>query len=170
LENECNATTNSYEKEKLEERKAKLSGGVAVIRVGAATEPELKQKKQVFEDSLNSTKAAIEEGIVPGGGIALLRASRGLSKLKLEGDEALGAKIVMTACETPVRQIITNAGFDASVILADIMPKKPSFGFNAVTEKVEDLIEAGVIDPAKVVKNCIVHAISTAALSSCQKP
>lgn len=164
IENEEALSTNSYEKEKLEERRAKLSGGVAVIRVGAATEPELKQKKQVFEDSLNSTKAAIEEGIVPGGGIAMLRASRVLQKLKLEGDEALGARIVMTACETPARQIITNTGFDASVILADVLEKKGSYGFNAVTEKVEDLIEAGVIDPAKVVKNCLVLAVSTAGI------
>ncbi len=164
IENESALTTNSYDKEKLEERKAKLSGGVAVIRVGATTEPELKQKKQVFEDSLNSTKAAIEEGIVPGGGIAMLRASRQLKNLKLEGDEALGAKILITACETPIKQIATNAGFDGSVILADVLANKPSFGFNALTEKVEDLIEAGVIDPAKVVKNCLLLAVSTAGI------
>lgn len=164
LENEAEANTNTYEKEKLDERRAKLSGGVAVIRVGAATEPELKQKKQVFEDSLNSTKAAIEEGIVPGGGVAMLRASRSLQKLKLEGDEALGAKIVMTACEAPIRQIITNGGLDASVVLAAVLAEKGNIGFNALNDKVEDLIDVGVIDPAKVVKNCLLLAIATAGI------
>lgn len=164
IDNEITAATSSYDKEKLEERKAKLSGGVAVIRVGAATEPELKQKKQMFEDSLNSTKAALEEGIVPGGGVALLRASRAIDKLKLEGDEAVGAKIVKIACEAPIKQIAFNAGFEGSVILADVLEAKPSFGFNAVTEKVEDLLTAGVVDPAKVVRNCLTHAVSTAGI------
>lgn len=164
IEAEINVATSSYDKEKLEERKAKLSGGVAVIRVGAATEPELKQKKQMFEDSLNSTKAAIEEGIVPGGGVALLHASRCIDKLKLEGDEAVGARIVKTACETPLKQIAFNTGFEGSVILAEVLKSKPNFGFNAMTEKVEDLIAAGVVDPAKVVKNCLMHAVSTAGI------
>lgn len=157
-------TKSSYDKEKLEERKAKLSGGVAVIRVGAATEPELKQKKQMFEDSLNSTKAAIEEGVVPGGGVALLRASKAVEKLKLEGDEAIGARIVVMACEAPLKQIVTNAGLDGSVILAEVLQSKPNFGFNAMTEKVEDLMAAGVLDPAKVVKNALMHAVSTAGI------
>ncbi|MBA2369206.1 MAG: chaperonin GroEL [Candidatus Protochlamydia sp.] len=154
----------SYDKEKLEERRAKLSGGVAVIRVGAATETEMKQKKQMFDDSLNSTKAALEEGIVPGGGVALLFASRSLSDLKLEGDEAIGAKIVIQACEAPLKQIAHNTGYDGSVILSDVLKAPTNFGFNAMTEKVEDLVAAGVIDPAKVVKNTLTYASSTAGI------
>lgn len=164
IDAEINATTSSYDKEKLEERKAKLSGGVAVIRVGAATEPELKQKKQAFEDSLNSTKAALDEGIVPGGGVALLRASKAAEKLKLENDEAIGAKVVIAACETPLRQIVYNTGMDGSVVLAEVQAAKTNFGFNALNEKVEDLVTAGVIDPAKVVKNALMHAASVAGI------
>jgi len=164
IENEIEANKNTYEKEKLEERKAKLSGGVAIIRVGAATEPELKQKKQMFEDSLNSTKAAIEEGIVPGGGVALLRASLVIDSLKLTGDEAIGAKIVKIACEAPLKQIVNNSGRDGSVVLAEVLKSKPNFGFNAISDKVEDLVSAGVVDPAKVVKNSLLHAVSTAGI------
>ena len=160
IENEIETTTNSYDKEKLEERKAKLSGGVAVIRVGAPTEPEMKQRKQAFEDSLNSTKAAIESGVVPGGGVALLRAKKAVDKLKLEGDELIGAQIVKLACETPTKQIASNAGFDGFVILADVEKAGKNFGFNALTDKVEDLVEAGVIDPAKVVIYSLIHAAS----------
>ena len=164
IEKEISKTTNSYEKEKLEERKAKLGGGVAVIKIGAYSEPEMKQKKQVFEDALSSTKAAVEEGIVPGGGVALLRASRTLSQLKLEGDEAIGAKIVMMACEAPVKQIANNTGVDGSVVLSEVLSAKPTFGFNALTEKVEDLLQAGVIDPAKVVKYALMFAASVAGI------
>jgi chaperonin GroEL len=165
IENEIDASKSSYDKEKLEERKAKLSGGVAVISVGAATETELKQKKQVFEDSLNSTKAAVEEGIVPGGGVALLRATDVIKSLKLEGDELQGAMIIATACEIPMRQIINNAGFDGSVVLNEVkQSKNQNVGFNALTEKVEDLIAAGVIDPAKVVKNSLTHAASVGGI------
>jgi chaperonin GroEL len=164
IENEAANTKSSYDKEKLEERKAKLSGGVAVIRVGAATEPELKQKKQMYEDSLNSTKAALEQGIVPGGGVALLRASSAIAKMNLEDDEAIGAKIVMTACEAPIKQIITNTGLDASVVLSEILKAKYPYGFNAMNEKVEDLVAAGVIDPAKVVKNSLIHAASVGGI------
>lgn len=164
IENEISITTSPYEKEKLEERKAKLGGGVAIIRVGAATEPELKQKKQMFEDSLNSTKAALEEGVVVGGGVALLRASRAIAKLKLEGDEALGAKIFMIACEAPLKQIVFNAGLDGSVIMAEVLQAKPNFGFNALTEKVEDLKESGIMDPAKVVKYCLTYSVSAAGI------
>ena len=163
IEGELETTTSSYDREKLLERKAKLSGGVAVIRVGAATEPELKQKKQMFEDSLNSTKAALEEGIVPGGGVALLRASQAID-LKLTDDEAIGAQIVKEACQAPIKQLIYNTGHDGSVFLVEISKAKPNFGFNALTEKVEDLIAAGVIDPAKVVKNCLTHAASVAGI------
>lgn len=164
IDHEIKETTSSYDIEKLEERKAKLGGGVAVIRVGAPTEPELKQKKQMFEDSLNSTKAAREEGIVPGGGVALLRASKVVSQLKLEGDEAIGAKVVVQACEAPIKQIIFNTGLDGSVILGEVLLAKPSYGFNALTEKVEDLLQAGVIDPAKVIKNCLTYAASVAGI------
>jgi chaperonin GroEL len=164
IENEIANSTSSYDKEKLEERRAKLSGGVAVIRVGAATEPELKNKKQAFEDSLNSTKAAIEEGVVPGGGVALLRASAVISSLTLEGDELLGAKLFMHACQAPLRQIAVNAGKDGSVIMSQVIHQKESFGFNALTEQVEDMLKAGVIDPAKVVKHALLFAASAAGI------
>jgi len=158
-------TNNQYDREKLEERKAKLSGGVAVIRVGAATEPEMKQKKQMFEDSLNSTRAALQEGIVAGGGVALLRAAKKLSlSLQLTGDELLGAQIVLRACEAPLKQIIANAGFDSSVILEQIMNAGDNIGFNAASEQVEDLVKIGVIDPAKVVKTALRFAASVAGI------
>lgn len=164
IENEIKKTTSSYDKEKLEERKAKLSGGVAVIRVGAATEPEMKQKKQAFEDSLNSTRAALEEGIVAGGGAALLHASASVS-LKLTGEEAIGAQIVFKACESPMRQIATNTGFDSSLIIGEVLAAgSANTGFNALTEEVQDLVKAGVIDPAKVVKNALRFAASTAGV------
>ncbi len=164
IDAEINESKSTYDIEKLQERKAKLTGGVAVIRVGAATETEMKQKKQMFDDSLNSTKAALEEGIVPGGGIALLNASKTIESLKLEGDEAVGAKIVLQACEAPARQIIENVGLDPSVILKEILKSPKNFGFNAISEKVEDLVAAGVIDPAKVIKNTLIHAASTAGI------
>lgn len=164
IENEIENTKTPYEKEKLEERKAKLGGGVAVIRVGAATETELKQKKQMFEDSLNSTKAAIESGVVPGGGVALLRASKAVEKLNLQGIEGAGARIVITACETPLKQIVTNAGGEGSVVLAEVQKSLPNVGYNVLTEKVEDLVKAGVIDPAKVVKSALTYAASVAGI------
>lgn len=160
---EAEKATSSYDKEKLLERKAKLKGGVAVIRVGAATEPELKQRKQAFEDSLSATKAALEEGVVAGGGVALLRAAMATT-LKLEGDERHGADIVSRACETPARQIIENTGFESSVIVAQMKGEKATVGFNAKNEKVEDLILAGVIDPVKVVKNSLMYAASVAGV------
>lgn len=164
IDAEMKNSSSSYDKEKLEERRAKLSGGVAVIRVGAATEPELKHKKQAFEDSLNSTKAALEEGIVPGGGVALFRASKAVSSLNLEGDELFGAKLFAQACETPLRQIATNAGCDGSVIMAEVAKAAQNFGFNAMNDKVENLVEAGVIDPAKVIKNILIFATSAAGI------
>lgn len=163
IEAEAANSTSSYDKEKLDERKAKLSGGVAVIRVGAATEPEMKQKKQMFEDSLNSTRAAIEEGIVIGGGCALLRAAKS-TVLKLASDEAIGASIVFKACEAPFKQIVSNAGLDSSVLLDEVLSSGVNFGFNAMSEIVEDLIKAGVVDPAKVVKNALRLAVSTAGI------
>lgn len=164
LENEMELSKNSFDKDKLIERKAKLSGGVAVIRVGACTEPELKQKKQIFEDSLSSTKAALESGIVPGGGVALLRASQSINALKLAGDEELGAKIVANACEFPLKQIVNNTGFDGMVVLNEVRHAKENFGFNARSEKVEDLILAGVVDPAKVVMSTLTYAASVGGI------
>ncbi len=164
IDYEIKEATSPYDKEKLEERKAKLSGGVAVIRVGAPTEPELKQKKQLFEDSLNATRAALEEGIVPGGGIALLRASQVVPSLKLQGDEALGGHLLEKAAQAPLKQIATNSGKDGSVILSEVLQKGDHFGFNALSETIEDLINAGVIDPAKVVKQVLRHAVSAAGI------
>lgn len=164
LENEASKATSDYDKEKINERKAKLSGGIAVIRVGALTEQVMKQLKSLYEDSLNSTKAAQQEGVVPGGGVALLRARRALDKLQLHGDEALGAKITYNACEAPFKQIVTNAGHDGAVMLFEVEALGGNMGFNALNEKIEDLMAAGVIDPAKVVKNCLIHAASTAGI------
>ncbi|MFA6915189.1 MAG: chaperonin GroEL [Parachlamydiales bacterium] len=164
IEHEITNTTNDYDKKKLEERKAKLSGGVAVIRVGALTESELKQQKSMYEDSLNSTRAALQEGVVPGGGIALLQARKEIEKLNLKGDELLGAKIVYQACEAPFKQIVANSGHDGSVLIYELESKPANFGFNVLTEKVENLIESGVIDPAKVVKRSLIHAASSAGI------
>lgn len=163
IEGEASRATSSYDKEKLEERKAKLQGGVAVIKVGAPTESEMKKKKQMFEDSLNSTRSALEEGIVPGGGVALLRASR-KQAIKLSKDEDVGAQILLRACEAPFKQIVSNTGFDASVILSEVLKLGTNFGFNAASEKVEDLLQCGVIDPVKVVKNSLTHAVSMAGI------
>jgi len=164
IESEIQETKSPYDIEKLEERKAKLAGGIAVIEVGAATTPELKQRKQMFEDSLNSTKAAMEDGVVPGGGVALLRASLVLDNLKLEGDEALGVTIVKNACRAPIKQIAVNAGEDGAVILQEVLKQGSSFGFNAVSGKIEDLLKAGVIDPAKVEKYALIYAASVAEI------
>lgn len=160
IENATQLATSSYDKDKLIERKAKLSGGVAVIRIGAPTEPEMKQKKQMFEDSLNSTRAALEEGIVPGGGIALVRASQAVNSLSLSKEEKLGAQIVQKAAYSPLRQIIANTGRDPSLFIEEILSKGLNFGFNTSTEKVEDLLIAGVIDPAIVAINALIFAVS----------
>lgn len=164
IDAELAKTTSTYDREKLEERKAKLQGGVALVKVGAPTESEMKKKKQMYEDSLNSTRAALEEGIVPGGGVALLRASRACAKLDLSKEETVGAEILLKACEAPFKQIVTNTGYDSSVILNEVLAKGKSFGFNAITEIVEDLLKCGVIDPAKVVKSSLAHAVSMAGI------
>ncbi|HEX5034640.1 MAG TPA: chaperonin GroEL, partial [bacterium] len=164
IDAELKKTTANYDKEKLTERKAKLQGGVAVIRVGAPTEAEMKKKKQMYEDSLNSTRAALEEGIVPGGGIALLRSSRTLS-LKLPQDEEIGLQLLIRAAEAPFRQIVANTGYDPSTTLNEVLQKGPTFGFNALTEQVEDLAKSGIFDPAKVVKNSLHHAVSMAGIA-----
>ncbi|MDB2614428.1 chaperonin GroEL, partial [Chlamydiales bacterium] len=164
IENELKMATSSYDQEKLDQRRAQLKGGIAQILVGAATEPELKQKKQMFEDSLNSTKAAIEEGIVAGGGVALIKASLSTSLDSFKGDEKLGAQIVQNACTAPLKQIVTNVGLNGAVILSEILEKGGHIGFNAETNKIEDLFKAGILDPAKVVKNALIYASSTAGI------
>lgn len=165
IEKEMEKTSSDYEVKKLQERKAKLSGGVAQIHVGAATEPELKHKKQAFEDSLNSTKAALESGIVPGGGVALLNAAKAIEKLHLTGDELLGAKIVAAACEAPIRQIVANSGKDSSLVVHEVRKKGMPYGFNAQEDCVEDLLKAGVVDPVKTVKNTLIYASSAASVT-----
>jgi chaperonin GroEL len=157
-------TTSDYDREKLQERLAKLVGGVAVISVGAATETEMKEKKARVEDALNATRAAVEEGIVPGGGVAYLRCLPGLEGFTLEGDEKLGLNIVKRALEEPARQIAINAGEEGSVIVQRIKTEKGSFGFNAETGEFGDLIEAGVIDPTKVTRTALLNASSVSAL------
>jgi chaperonin GroEL len=157
-------TTSDYDREKLQERLAKLVGGVAVIKVGAATETEMKEKKARVEDAMHATKAAVEEGIVAGGGVALLRASKALDALKLEGDQKIGVQIIRRAIEEPCRWIATNAGLEGSIIVAQVKDGKGDEGFNAATEVFEDLVKAGVIDPAKVVRNALQNASSIASL------
>lgn len=165
IEAEIMNATSKYDREKLEERKAKLQGGVAVIEVGAPTESEMKKKKQMYEDSLNSTRAALEEGIAPGGGITLLQASKNAKLPPLSPEEAVGASILLKACEAPFRQIVANTGLDASVILNDVLSQnKKTYGFNALTETIEDLLLAGIIDPVKVIKSSLLHAVSMAGV------
>jgi len=157
-------TTSDYDREKLQERLAKLIGGVAVINVGAATEPEMKEKKARVEDALNATRAAVEEGIVPGGGVALVRCMPSLDKVKIKADQKLGVKIVQRALEEPLRQIANNAGHEGSVVVDQVKKDKDAMGFNAETEKYEDLMKAGVIDPTKVVRHALQNAASVAGL------
>ncbi len=157
-------TTSDYDREKLQERLAKLVGGVAVIKVGAATETEMKERKARVEDALNATRAAVEEGIVPGGGVAYLRALGSLKKLKLEGDQQFGANIVMRALEEPLRWIAQNAGHDGSIVVDKVGSGKGAFGFNAADEKYEDLLKAGIIDPTKVARTALLNAASVAGL------
>jgi chaperonin GroEL len=158
-------TTSDYDREKLQERLAKLAGGVAVIKVGAPTETEMKEKKARVEDALNATRAAVEEGIVPGGGVALLRAADALDSLKLGGDEATGVGIVRRALEEPVRQIVENAGLEASVVVAKIKASLPvTRGFDAETKEYVDMLEAGIIDPTKVERVALQNAASIASL------
>jgi len=157
-------TTSDYDREKLQERLAKLVGGVAVIKVGAATETEMKEKKARVEDAMHATKAAVEEGIVAGGGVALLRAQKAVDAVKAEGDETVGVAIVRRALEEPLRQIAGNAGFEGAVVVAKVREQKTDEGFNALTETYEDLVEAGVIDPTKVVRSALQNASSIASL------
>jgi chaperonin GroEL len=176
LKAQMDDTTSDYDREKLQERLAKLVGGVAVIRVGAATETELKEKKARVEDAMNATRAAVEEGIVPGGGVALIRAAKALDKFKIfepnedgevsgEVDEQIGVTIVKRALEEPLRQIVQNAGKEGAVIVEKVRSEKnPNVGYNAATEKFEDLVAAGIIDPAKVTRCALQNAASIAGL------
>jgi len=164
IRSQIETTTSDYDKEKLQERLAKLAGGVAVIKIGAATEIEMKEKKARVEDALHATRAAVEEGIVPGGGVALLRSISVLDKLKLENDQQIGVEIVRRALEEPIRQIVINAGLEGSVVVNKVKEGKDAFGFNAQTEKYEDLMQAGVIDPTKVTRSALENASSVAAL------
>jgi chaperonin GroEL len=158
-------TTSDYDREKLQERLAKLAGGVAVIKVGAATETEMKEKKARVEDALHATRAAVEEGIVPGGGVALVRAGKALETLKLEGDEQIGVNIVRRACQEPLRQIVGNAGFEGAIVVDKVTENKNvNFGFNAASAQYVDLVQDGVIDPTKVTRSALQNAASISAL------
>ena len=158
-------TTSDYDREKLQERLAKLAGGVAVIKVGAATETAIKEKKARVEDALNATRAAVEEGIVPGGGVALLRASKAIDKLKIEGDEKVGAQIVKRALEEPIRQIVENAGLEGSVIVEKVKAETVvTRGFDAESMEFVDMLQAGIIDPTKVERVALENAASIASL------
>jgi len=164
IKKEIQDTTSDYDKEKLQERLAKLAGGVAEIKVGAATETEMKEKKHRFEDALNATKAAVEEGIVPGGGTALLNALKGLDTLKVDGDELVGVSIVRRALEEPTRQLALNAGAEGSLIVERIKKEKPGIGYNVVTGEYVDMVKAGIPDPTKVVRLALQNAASVAGL------
>jgi chaperonin GroEL len=165
IRSQVEKTTSDYDREKLQERLAKLVGGVAVIKVGAATETEMKEKKARVEDAMHATRAAVEEGIVPGGGVALARSAATLDKLKLEGDEQIGINIVKRAMQEPLRQIVENAGEEGAVVLGKVLDSKEvNFGFNAFSGEYEDLVKAGVLDPTKVVRTALQNAGSIAAL------
>jgi chaperonin GroEL len=164
IRNQIDATTSDYDREKLQERLAKLSGGVAIVKVGAATEIEMKEKKARVEDALHSTKAAVEEGVLPGGGVAYLRAQSALDALELEGERKFGAAIVRRAIEEPLRQIVANAGGEPSIVLAQVLEGEGNYGYNAREDRYEDLVAAGVIDPTKVARSALQNAASVAGL------
>ncbi len=164
IRTQIDETTSDYDREKLQERLAKMVGGVALIKVGAATETELKEKKARVEDAMHATKAAVEEGIVPGGGVALLRAQKALDALKVEGDMQIGVNIVRRALEEPVRQIAGNAGWEGSIVVEKVKEMKQDMGFNALSEKFEDMIKSGILDPTKVVRIALQNAASIAGL------
>jgi chaperonin GroEL len=165
LRGQIDETTSDYDREKLQERLAKLAGGVAVIKVGAATETEMKEKKARVEDALHATRAAVEEGIVPGGGVALLRAAKALEGYTAEGDEQIGVNIVRRACQDPIRQIVVNSGTEGAIVVEKIRENSnPNFGFNAQTDTYEDLVVSGVIDPTKVTRTALQNAASIASL------
>jgi chaperonin GroEL len=164
IRRQIDETTSDYDREKLQERLAKLAGGVAVINVGAATEAEMKEKKARVEDALHATRAAVEEGIVPGGGVALLRTAKAIAALQLEGDEAIGAQIVRRAIEHPLKQLCANAGVDGGVVVKEVLGGKGNFGYNVATGEFEDMVKAGVVDPTKVTRTALQNAASIAGL------
>ena len=164
IRRQIDETTSDYDREKLQERLAKLAGGVAVIHVGAATEPEMKEKKARVEDALHATRAAVEEGIVPGGGVALLRAADAIEALTLEGDEAFGSEIVRKAIEAPLRNLCANAGVDASLVVQKVLDGSGNDGYNVATDEYEDLVKAGVLDPTKVTRTALQNASSVASM------
>jgi chaperonin GroEL len=164
LRGQIEETTSDYDREKLQERLAKMVGGVAVIHIGAATETEMKEKKARVEDAMHSTRAAVEEGIVPGGGVALMRAISALDKVTVSGEEKSGIRILKRAMEEPLRQIAINAGCDGTIVANKVKEGKDDFGFNAATEVYENLVAAGVIDPTKVVRSALQNAASVAGL------
>ena len=164
IKKQIDDTTSDYDQEKLQERLAKLAGGVAVINVGAATETEMKEKKARVEDALHATRAAVEEGIVPGGGVAFLRAISALDSLKVDSEEKVGVNIVRKSLEEPIRQISHNAGMEGSIVVNRVMAEKGAFGYNAQTDVYEDLFKAGVIDPTKVTRTALENAASIAGL------
>jgi chaperonin GroEL len=165
IKQQIEETTSDYDKEKLQERLAKLAGGVAVIRVGGASEIEVKEKKDRVDDALNATRAAVEEGIVPGGGVALLRAKKAIERMKDENpDIQAGINIVLRALEAPIRQIAENSGVEGSIVVGKVSEGKDDFGFNAQTETYVDMVKAGIVDPAKVVRTALQDAASVAGL------
>jgi chaperonin GroEL len=164
IRRQIDETTSDYDREKLQERLAKLAGGVAVINVGAATEAEMKEKKARVEDALHATRAAVEEGIVPGGGVALLRTAKAIDNLQLEGDEKIGSQIVRRAIESPLKQLCANAGVDGGIVVQTVLGSKGANGYNVATGKYEDLVKAGVVDPTKVTRTALQNASSIAGL------
>ena len=164
IRRQIDETTSDYDREKLQERLAKLAGGVAVINVGAATETEMKEKKARVEDALHATRAAVEEGIVAGGGVALIRAQAALEDLKLSGDEAIGAEIVRRSCEAPLRQLVDNAGIEGAVVVQEVKKAKGANGYNVATGEYVDMVKAGIIDPTKVTRSALQNASSIAGL------
>jgi chaperonin GroEL len=164
IRKQLETTDSEFDKEKLQERLAKLAGGVGVIKVGAATETELEEKKHRIEDAVSATKAAVEEGIVPGGGVALVRAISALDEVKAKGDETVGVRILRRALEEPLRQIASNAGKDGAVILSEVLKREGNVGYNAAEDRFEDLVRAGIIDPTKVTRSALQNAASVAAM------
>ena len=164
IDAQIETTDSDYDREKLEERKAKLAGGVAVIKVGAATETELNEKKHRMEDALEATKAAVDEGILPGGGVALINASKALDDLKLDGDERVGVNILRKAIEAPLRQLADNAGYEGAIIVEKVKEQKPGVGFDVITGDYRDMFEAGIIDPKKVTRSALQNAVSIAGM------
>jgi chaperonin GroEL len=164
IKTQIEETTSDYDREKLQERLAKMVGGVALLKVGAATETELKEKKARVEDAMHATKAAVEEGIVPGGGVALLRCQKALQEIDLEGDMKIGVNIVKRAIEEPLRQIADNAGYEGSIVVEKVKEMDQDMGFNALTEKYENLVKSGILDPTKVVRIALQNASSIAGL------